>query len=102
MGGCLVKGEEAEREPAERLECRAEAQGWAGGLFSGSPWWITFAGFSLPFLRTGWATKILHLSCLFHRTEPKGVADRQFATRSLCVDTGLGTWGSLSPLDIQP
>jgi hypothetical protein len=101
VGGCPVKGEEAEREPAEHLECRAEVQGGGGGSSLGSPWWITFAGFSLPFLRTGRATKILHFPCLFCRTEPKGVADQRFVTRSLCMKTGLGAWGPLSPLCIQ-
>lgn len=100
VGGCPVKGEGAERQLAEQLECKAEAQG-GGGSSLGSPWWITFAGFSLPFLRTGRATKILHFPCLFRRTEPKGVADQRFVTRSLRMETGLGAWGSLSPLGIQ-
>ena len=48
VGGCPVKGEEAEREPAEHLECRAEVQGGGGGLFFGVPLvdnlcWLFFA-----------------------------------------------------------
>lgn len=47
VGGCPVKGEGAERQLAEQLECKAEAQGW-GGLFFGVPLvdnlcWLFFA-----------------------------------------------------------